>query len=33
MATLGAPDQGTCDQVSQIIGALQVPDGTFMYLE
>ena len=33
MATLGAPDRGTCDQVPQIIGVLQVPDRTFMYLE
>ena len=32
MVTLGTPDQGTCRKVSQIIGLLQAPDRTFMYL-
>ena len=32
MVTLGTPDQGTCYQVSQIIGVLKAPDRTFMYL-
>ena len=32
MVTLGIPDQGTCSQVSQIIGLLQAPYRTFMYL-
>ena len=30
--TLGTPDQGTCTQVSQIIGLLQAPSRTCMYL-
>ena len=32
MVILGAPDRGTWNQVSQIIGALQVPGQTYMYL-
>ena len=32
MATLWTPDRGTCYQVSYIIGLLQVPGRTFMYL-
>ena len=32
MVTLGTLDRGTCTQVSQIIGLLQAPGRTFMYL-
>ena len=32
MATLGTPDRGTCYHVSHIIGLLQPPGRTFMYL-
>ena len=32
MVTLGTPDQGTYSQVSQIIGLLQAPSRTCMYL-
>ena len=32
MVTLGTPDRGTCFQVFQIIGVLQVPTHTCMYL-
>ena len=32
MATLGTPDRGTCSQVSQIIGVLQAPNRTCIYL-
>ena len=28
MVTLETPDRGTCNQVSQIIGVLQMPDRT-----
>ena len=33
MVTLGTPDRGTCYLVSQIIGLLQAPGRTCMYLE
>ena len=32
MVTLGTPDRGTYFQVYQIIGLLQAPNCTFMYL-